>query len=58
VPQLWRLVADFPPQRSGVSLGSGHVGLVVDKVEVGQVLKGQIVADQIDSLSPLQEIKN
>jgi hypothetical protein len=33
-PQLERLIAGFPPQRPG----SGQVGLVVDKVALGQVV--------------------
>jgi hypothetical protein len=36
-PQLKRLVADFPPLRPGLKLGSSHVGFVVDKVALGQV---------------------
>jgi hypothetical protein len=32
VPQLSRLVADFPPHRSGFEPRSGHVGFVVGKV--------------------------
>jgi hypothetical protein len=32
-----RLVADFPPRQPGFEPGSGHVGFVVDKVELGQV---------------------
>jgi hypothetical protein len=31
-PKLRRLVAGFPPRRPGFELGSGHVGIVVDKV--------------------------
>jgi hypothetical protein len=33
-----RLVAGFPPRRPGFDLSSGHVGFVVDKVTLGQVL--------------------
>jgi hypothetical protein len=32
-----RLVAGFPPWRPGFDPSSGHVGLVVDKVALGQV---------------------
>jgi hypothetical protein len=32
-----RLVAGFPPRRSGFESRSGHVGFVVDKVALGQV---------------------
>jgi hypothetical protein len=38
VPQLRQLVAGFPPRRPAFEPGSGHVGFVVDKVELGQVL--------------------
>jgi hypothetical protein len=34
---LRRLVAGFPPRRPGFEPGSGHVGIVVDKVALGQV---------------------
>jgi hypothetical protein len=36
-PLLKRLVAGFPPRRSGFKPGSSHVGFVVDKVTLGQV---------------------
>jgi hypothetical protein len=38
VPKLGRLVAGFPPPRPGFEPWSGHVGFVVDKVALGQVL--------------------
>jgi hypothetical protein len=31
------MVAGFPPRRPGFKLGSGHVGIMVDKVELGLV---------------------
>jgi hypothetical protein len=37
VPQLKRLVADFPLRRPKIEPGSGHVGFVVDKAALGQV---------------------
>jgi hypothetical protein len=37
VPQLRRLVAGFPPQRSGFETMSSHVGFMVDKVAMRQV---------------------
>jgi hypothetical protein len=37
VPYLRRLVSGFPPRRPGFEPRSGHVGFVVDKVELGQV---------------------
>jgi hypothetical protein len=37
VPQLRRLVAGFPPRRPGFQPRSGHVGFLVDKVELRQV---------------------
>jgi hypothetical protein len=36
-PYLKRLVAGFPPWRSGFHPGSGQVGFMVDKVALGQV---------------------
>jgi hypothetical protein len=36
-PYLSRLVAGSPPRRPGFEPRSGHVGLVVDKVALGQV---------------------
>jgi hypothetical protein len=38
MPYLRRLVAGFPPRRPGFEPRSGHVGFVVDKVVLGQVL--------------------
>jgi hypothetical protein len=40
VPWLRRLVAGLPPRRPGFDPGSVHVGFVVDKVALGQVLPG------------------
>jgi hypothetical protein len=37
VPWLRRLVAGLPPRRPGFDPGSVHVGIVVDKVALGQV---------------------
>jgi hypothetical protein len=37
VPQLKLLVPGFPPRQPGFKLGSSHVGVVVDKVALGQV---------------------
>jgi hypothetical protein len=37
MPLLRRLVVGFPTQRPGFEPGSGHVGLVVDEVALGQV---------------------
>jgi hypothetical protein len=37
VPRLRRLVAGLSPRRPGLDPGSVHVGLVVDKVALGQV---------------------
>jgi hypothetical protein len=37
VPWLRRLVAGFPPRRSGFKPGPGHVEFVVDKVAQRQV---------------------
>jgi hypothetical protein len=37
VPQFRRLVAGFPPRRPGFETRSGHVGFVVDKVELGHI---------------------
>jgi hypothetical protein len=37
VPQLRRLVVEFPPRRPGFDPRSSHVGFVVDKVALGQV---------------------
>jgi hypothetical protein len=37
VPCLRRLVAGFPPWRSGFEPRSGHVGIVVDIAALGQV---------------------
>jgi hypothetical protein len=34
-PWVRRLVAGFPSRRSGFEPKSGHVGFVVDKVELG-----------------------
>jgi hypothetical protein len=36
--QHMRLIAGFPPRRPGFKTGSSHVGFVVDKVALGQVL--------------------
>ena len=38
VPWLRRLVAGLPPRKPGFDPGSVHVGFVVDKVALGQVL--------------------
>jgi hypothetical protein len=38
LPQLRRLVADFPPRRPGFDPRPDRVGFVVDKVELVQVL--------------------
>jgi hypothetical protein len=37
VPQLRQLVTSFQPQRPGFEPRSGHVGFVVDKVELAYV---------------------
>jgi hypothetical protein len=37
MPQLWWLVTVFRLQQPGLDPNSGHVGSVVDKVELGQV---------------------
>jgi hypothetical protein len=35
-PQLKQLVAGFPQRRPGFKPGSGQVGFVMDKMELGQ----------------------
>jgi hypothetical protein len=36
-PQLRRLFAGFPPRRPGFEPRSGHVGLLVDELPLGQI---------------------
>jgi hypothetical protein len=37
MPQIWWFVTGIPQQQPGLDPKSGHVGFVVDKVEMGQV---------------------
>jgi hypothetical protein len=53
VPWLRRLVADLSPRRPGFDPGSVHVGIVMDKVALGQVFHRVLRFSPINFIPPV-----